>query len=270
MQCLYINLDSATERRERLERNFAMFRGDAWTLARFPAVAADYVEANAVAGALRPAEKACYLSHRNLIRSQLDRAGTLLVLEDDATFGRRSCETIGKFLAGAQHLCWDIVYTDVCVPSIHTMYDLIKLRYRHAADGEVYLLDLAELPFAGSTAYILNANSKRKIFELLSEQTVLDHPYDIYLKQLIHTKRIKGSVLFPFPTSVSDAENESQIQLKGDRRRGSIRDVFRRMIWMDRDLVAQKPGLDAIAAQLCDEEARLFGKLFAAMVSRDY
>ncbi len=64
MECFYINLDRATERRRAIEANFMNTRMPGWTLTRFPAVDAANVS---TPGNLTASEKACFLSHRALI-----------------------------------------------------------------------------------------------------------------------------------------------------------------------------------------------------------
>ena len=63
MKSLYINLDSAVDRRARFEANWAAHGDGNWELERFPAVDTRYVEEHRVPGTLRPGEKGCFLSH---------------------------------------------------------------------------------------------------------------------------------------------------------------------------------------------------------------
>ena len=42
------------------------------------------------------------------------------------------------------------------------------------------------------------------------------------------------------------------------------------MVWMERDLEAQKAVLHEIDSRLCDDESRLFGVLFSALTSKQY
>ena len=83
MQCAYINLESRPDRRDSIERSFHRSRLDGWTLSRFEAVDAAQVGQAGIPGQATPAEKACFLSHRSLIRQHLMSDGQLMVLEDD-------------------------------------------------------------------------------------------------------------------------------------------------------------------------------------------
>ena len=59
MDCVYINLDRAADRRAALEHNFAETRIEGWSLSRFPAVdAADAAGVPGRAPPKRPASSA--------------------------------------------------------------------------------------------------------------------------------------------------------------------------------------------------------------------
>lgn len=95
-------------------------------------------------------------------------------MEDDAVFGKHTCEIIDDFLINNRDFEWDILFTDICVLQIQMMVELIRLRHKiTSANKVIRLLKLDDIPFAGSTAYILNAKSKRKIYNLLNAEEVL-------------------------------------------------------------------------------------------------
>ena len=50
MDCCYINLDAAAQRRQDIEASFARAARPVWTLQRFPALDGDYVERHQVPG----------------------------------------------------------------------------------------------------------------------------------------------------------------------------------------------------------------------------
>ena len=54
MDCFYINLDSAKDRKLHIEENFAAYKKPGWTLTRFPAIDKAHVERNNIAGAAQP------------------------------------------------------------------------------------------------------------------------------------------------------------------------------------------------------------------------
>ena len=270
MECFYINLDSAAARRECFENNFLKNKSDGWTLSRFRAVDANYIDSHGIAGALRPSAKACFISHKNLIKANLDSKGHIFLLEDDAEFGKNTCKIIDKFLSNNKNFEWDILFTDVCVPHLATMADLISLRHQLFKKNEITVLNLHGMPFAGSTAYILNNESKRKFFDFIESENILNLEYDLYIRKLIYEKKIVGYCFFPFLTTLSDESESSQIQKVDSSTTDWIWNMFRKMVWMDRDLNKQKPMLGEIRTKLCDEESNSFGILFSAMISEKF
>ncbi len=54
MDCLYINLDSATERRARLEYNFNAIRKPNWNLTRSAAIDTEFIKKNEIRGTAAP------------------------------------------------------------------------------------------------------------------------------------------------------------------------------------------------------------------------
>ena len=65
-------------------------------------------------------------------------------------------------------------------------------------------MNLRGVEFAGSTAYIVNGKSKRKVYDALSAYTNVDLPYDLFLRQLAHRGALNIHSLFPFVTTLSD------------------------------------------------------------------
>ncbi len=270
MDCYYINLDAATSRRVRLEQNFSEHAREPWCLQRYPAVDTDQVKSSGIEGTLAPSAMACFLSHRRLIEANLTDERPILVLEDDAALGEDTCGTIDRFLEGSSDLEWDIAFTDVCIPFAHTMIDLIRLRRQWAATGQVTLLDLSKMAFGGSTAYIVNGRSKRKVAALLEAAARIDVPYDLYLRNMFREKRLAGFVFFPFITSLSELSEASQVQSNDAATTDLIWNTFRKLIWLNRSADRQQAALALIESQLCDDESRLFAPLFAAMTSQSY
>lgn len=76
MECFYINLNSEHTRRAHLEQNFLENKRGEWSLTRFPAIDTSYIDANEVFGTLGSSEKACFLSHKHLIGSNLNNKKT--------------------------------------------------------------------------------------------------------------------------------------------------------------------------------------------------
>lgn len=268
MKCTYINLDSAAERRLLTEDNFRKFGATGWQLERFAALDKAFVAQQGIPGTLQPGEKGCFLSHRAVIRDNLDAGAPILVMEDDAVWCDVTCSTIDNFLQVSDRYDWDIIFTDVCLPAVHDMVELVRLRHQLSDAQEVKLLDLSKRAFAGSTSYIVNHHSLAKIDAILHSVEGLDIPYDLFLRHLIWNKHLKGLMFFPFITSVSELSSASQIQQANTT--DTVWNAFRQLAWVGRDFNAIAPTLEMINRDLCDDESRLFGVIFAAMVSRGF
>ena len=206
-----------------------------------------------------------------MIGAHRDGPHPILVLEDDAAFGAHSCAAIDRLLAEqARNLDWDILFTDICVPSPQTMIELIRLRRRLSAASQTALLNLANVPFAGSTAYIVNGKAKARLCGLLDAPASLDLPYDLHLARLVGERSIAAFAVFPFLTSLSGFSETSSIQHDSGQDSDLVWNAFRKMMWLDRDLAAQRAMLAEIDTALGDEESRMFGLLLSAMTSEKY
>lgn len=269
MECFYINLDDAHARRSELEKNFALHQQTGWSLSRFAATSTQDVARQQVKGTIRPEEKACFLSHKNLIGSQLDHPRPIFVLEDDAQLGQHTCKTIDTFLANTPELQWDILFTDLCITDLATMLNLLRYRKVLALEKRLSLLDLAHTPFVGSTAYPVNGHAKEKIFRLLDAQEQLDVQHDNFIQNLAHRGEIRALCLFPFVTTVAACSQHSQIQQAHAQDYNCLWDTFRRMIWAERDLHSQKKVLETMHQRFGDDECSAFGALFAAMLAKN-
>ena len=279
MDCFYVNLDSAEERRRRLEKNFAACKKPGWELFRFAAIDKAYVERNAIPGATMAAEKGCFLSHQILMEQNLGDDKTYLIMEDDAQFGVRTCNLVDMVLKRNSHLDWDILYTDVCIPNVVNMFELLKYRRDlRKKKIEVAYMDLCGVGFAGTTAYIVNGRSKRKVHRALSSYRPIDLPYDLFLRQQAHSGALKIFTLFPFVTTVSDFSDESQIKTAGANSADMAWNMFRKMIWIERnlgrckstlELLKETSGKDAALVDdtAGDEELDAFKILFSSMAA---
>lgn len=279
MDCFYINLDSAKDRRLHIEKNFAAYKKPGWTLTRFPAIDKAYVERNNIAGAAKPAEKACFLSHQILMGRHLGDDKSYLILEDDAAFGARTCTLIDTVLDHNKNLDWDILFTDVCIANMLTMFELVKHRQNLGEKKiDVEVMNLRGVEFAGSTAYIVNGKSKLKVHKALSAYTNVDLPYDLFLRQLSHCGALNIHSLFPFVTTVSDYCDDSQIKIAGLNPVDLALNMFRKMIWIERNLNRCRSAIELFRSTWCrdvppakivgaDEEMNTFMLLFSSMAA---
>lgn len=267
MDCFYINLDRATERRANLERNFSEMKRPGWVLSRFAAVDSAYVAAHDIRGLISDSAKACYMSHTQLIESRRGSTRPSLILEDDAYLGAHSCAAIDDIMRRNTQSEWDLVFTDVCIPAIQSMFDLIELRRQLAAKRTFVLQDLRNLWFGGTTAYVVNHRSIEQLCELLKEEQTLDEPLDLRYRRYCREGRLRAFVTFPFLTSLSPFSDASQIQHDETKVTELTWNLFRRLSWIDRDFDSCREALEQLSSRICDDETRLYGTLFASMLA---
>jgi GR25 family glycosyltransferase involved in LPS biosynthesis len=267
MDCVYINLYSRPDRRQSIEDNFSRIRTSGWTLSRFEAVDTAWVAQADVPGQVSPAEKACFVSHRNLIREHLASDASLMVLEDDTVFGAATCGLVDRDLARIPEAAWDILYTDVCIPDIGGWPELIRLRRQYEQTRALKLLGLGKTSFAGASSYILNRRSKRLLAGLLDEVRQINTPYDLFLRSLIQQGKLRAFVAFPFLTTVSPLANQSSIQPRDGAFLDRILNGFRRSVWVERDLDQAMAELASLRNTGDGREMSVFGTLFGAMLS---
>ena len=267
MECVYINLDSRPDRRRSIESSFDRSRAGGWTLSRCDAVDAARVTDVGVPGMASPAEKGCFLSHRNVIRQHLFAEDACMVLEDDAVFGEATCQVIDQSLANLRETDWDIIFTDICVPDVGTWPDLVRLRRSFDQTKAMKLLSLARFQFAGATSYILNRRSRQLLAALMDGVRRIDTPYDLYLRSLAHEGKLKAFVIFPFVTSISDLAEQSSIQTPGEASLDQILNWFRRSMWTERDLDDAAAHVLPLRQAHGAPDGPVFGALFEAMLS---
>jgi GR25 family glycosyltransferase involved in LPS biosynthesis len=233
MQCCYINLDHAVQRREYMEASFEKAARPGWRLERFRALDVAYVDQHAVEGSKSRSEKACFLSHREVIRAHAGNAQHLLVLEDDVSFGTATFEIVDGFLQQNAGADWDLLFLDICAHRIDDMFNLYFSREKLMQQRRVIPLDLAKLSFWGANAYIVNGNSFGKVVACLDSAMPIDIEYDILLAERVRNGELKAAALFPFLTTLSPHANVSQIQRQSMDTVNLARNLFRNMMWFE-------------------------------------
>ncbi len=200
--CVYINLPAAMDRRASVEASFAAAQASGqtagWSLCRFEARGPADVEATL--GAITPAEKACFASHRDALGQHLEGDDTVLIAEDDAVFAPQAFAVLDALLAQQPNL--DVIYGDV-VCDFNLMVHLASRRDGMIARGEYEAIHLAGRPYFAALAYVVRGAAKRRLHAALSAMAELDQPYDIALRGLCHGGRFRMAVAFPFLATVS-------------------------------------------------------------------
>lgn len=266
MQCHVINLATAAARLARFRTHFAANAPPAWTLGVYRAMTpADVVH---VPGRIRPTEKACFASHRDLI-GRLARQGPAtppFIFEDDAVLLPETSGTLPGYLSMLPP-DWDIAFTCVGAASMDIMLRLLDLRSR-SAPRRVTALDLRRFGFFGAFAYLVNPARLDRLRAMLDAPTALDLPYDTFLRRMVETGALNCWTCFPFLTSLE--RGESNIQSLANRRRDDLLTTFTR--WMsaagqtDDDL----RWIESLATSAGSPRRTGFGSLFGMLIDMQF
>jgi GR25 family glycosyltransferase involved in LPS biosynthesis len=261
--CVFINLPDAEDRRRSVEASFASAQTDGWTLRRFEALGPDAVAD--ISGALSPAEKACFASHRAALGQHLDGDDPVLIAEDDAVFAPQAFGVLDALLA--QHGALDVIYGDT-VFDANLMIAMASRRDAMAAQGEYQAVDLAGRPYFAAAAYVVRGSAKRRLHAALSEPAALNQAYDIALRDLCHRGQFRMAVAFPFVTTVAALAEGSQVQDRDGGVFDATLNAFRRLMYVGRDLEACRADIARLQATAASgDTTRLTGDLFSVMAS---
>jgi len=266
MRCLYINLDAAEARRRAIESSFAACAPPDWRLIRVPAKGPD--DTASIPGAQPPAAKACWLSHRAALAATLEDTEDVFIVEDDTRFSRQAFAMVGRFMAAAPQ--FDVLYTDLALTDLTRLLAMAKRRDRLVSSGNYLLQDLAQVSYAGASAYVVRGSAKRRLLTLLEGFASLDRPYDMALADMVRTGQLRAVLAFPFLTSVTSEADHSSIQPQTVAFRDSVLNAFRRLLVVDRDLESVRADVGRIAQARPHETASHVGALIAAMVSEHF
>jgi GR25 family glycosyltransferase involved in LPS biosynthesis len=236
MRCVYINLDRDVVRRNNIEQSFAVAQAKApdWTIERFPAVDIKYVSEHATPGCIAPAEKGCFLSHKHIMLANANQTGNLYITEDDAVFSPDTLCILEGLLQKIEGVVeWDLLFTDIGIPAIGVMADVVAMTQEVFKKGTIELANLKQFSWLyGSTAYVVNPKSMPKILQLMGDDP-LDLPYDLFLRSLIYKGAINAYVTLPFISTVSDDGLSSSIQRSEHAKTDLVWNLFRKMVWLD-------------------------------------
>ena len=266
MNYFYINLDREHARAQHVEQQFAACSRQ--SLQRFSAIDTQWIAEHAVAGSIRPVEKACYMSHLTLLKGQQATRSPLCIFEDDVSFFPETEQIIQAAIAAAANTPWDILFTNVCIPDLHTMIDLFMLHRQLQASQGLQLLPLQNMNFAGSAGYIVNPNALPKLCQYLDQPT-LDLPYDLALRELTHGGQINSFAIFPFATGLSNYANQSQIQEGTDLTDLAWNTVRGLLSWNVEAQSLLQP-LRSVPPSYMDDASEAFSRALGVMLAKNF
>lgn len=266
----YINLEGATDRRTALEKNLAQFASNKFAIHRINAFDKSYVKTNAVPGKISDSEKGCFLSHIKAIEMSLERPGPALILEDDARLFTKFLSVINKILPQIESNS-DLTFLDITVSDFKSMCILNRIHRELTDSNEFNLLRTSDIDFSGSAAYLLTDNSKKKILNTISQCSVLDEPYDIFLKRLIKTNEISSGFVFPLIATKSDDSLNSSVQQSGDFL-NIVWHSFSKLMFCEFDVAMKnsRADIDLIPESILNERDKLFGKIATVLLSKNF
>lgn len=275
MDCFYINLKDDKQRRKQIEKSFAENKTAGWTLHRFNAIDVDYVTQNNISGKLRPIEKACCLSHMQIIKQNRESTKPIMIVEDDTHFGKKSCHLITQFTRLMDQKEWDLLYFDLTIPDPQQMVKIARLRRNLQRTKGMQLLNLEDINYAGSMSYVINPKSLKRLDKFFDNNKELNIPFDLIFRNFVRDQQLKAFATFPFLTSSCDLSMQSSIQLQNiDDPVAYSKDylwyMFRKLIWNERDIDQIAPEIADINAEMNTPETKLYGQLIAACLSDDF
>jgi len=236
----YINLASATERRDRFLQSFSASNfSPGWRLTRFEAISGQSEQVARLPGSMPPNQKGAYLSHLECVRLSRDSDRHVMVAEDDTEFCHDTEMWVDSVIHQIPESAWDVIMMDFYVPNAVDMPKVLKLRRRCQTNNSVKLFNAAFWPhsFAGAGSYIVNRRAKDKFLNAMHVDSLIC-PYDLLLREVMRQQTIIGVLTIPFLTTVSETGDFSQHPTGHDHAMGSLLHMFRRLVWIG----AKDPG----------------------------
>lgn len=272
----YINLAQSHKRRQHCESQISKSGLSGYE--RLPGVlgadvAQYYGELN-----FQPAKLGCWLSHLKAIETSLNNSHHQHILEDDFVFTKVFKSFHDNFDSHLKSLGdWDIIFCDVDIAGMHnvsSMAALIKRVGELENSNRISFNPANPIYAAGNSSYIINKDSKHKIYSLMKNGFHSGLPNDLYLRKLIRDNKVKAFVTLPFVTTVSDDFNESTILGDISKSNPSIMfaTLFRRSLAWGADTRSLLRSFQERINKLqpIGDRGIIYAQLVAHFVSKDY
>ena len=264
MHVFYINLDRDQERRKFLEANFRDHNRCGWTCTRVSAVDKNTIADGPYAETMSKGAVGLSLTHRKTVEMSKAVKGHVMIAEDDILFGPHSQEIISRCIASTDPAKWDILFTDLCVPRVMDMMNMVVMRRRNP--GTITLMNLKSFVFAGTTGLVINHHSKDKYLKLLGDQDLFSKPIDMLIADYARRGLLNCFCTLPFATSLSPYADQSEIQKSDTYNENLLWNSFRRAVWADRRIDEVAAGLDRLPASLVSQEAVVVARIAASLL----
>jgi len=249
-QGMFLNLQRNEQRRAALTRHLAEV-GAAERYQRFEAIdgrtAAEQHEMK-----LQPGNVGLWLTHEKMLETiGASPGGHLHILEDDAVLPKNAVSQFDSLLTriGGELPHWDLLFTDVFLAPHPGWFRLFAEKMRlHAETGAHTLIDLARIPFAGTSSLFVNKSSIGKYASLLAGNWRRGWPIDLYLRSLVNEGKLKAYLTVPYMTSISPESNMSDISGSLDHSR-RVCEIYRRAFFQEANLVSLLTEMQLLTAQ---------------------
>lgn len=231
----FINLDRRDDRLKSLMNDLNRHLDDTVKINRVSGVDAMSNNLLKSEDLISNAEKACYSSHIQAIEHSLPSNAHTLIIEDDVSFSTRTQQILSSILSSNLIEGVDVFFAELGLENMTQYPSLYALKNKLSLQNKITLIDLDMYRFHGTTAYIVNKNSKNKLLNLLKGKLSLNQPYDEDLSQWVREGKIHAKCIFPFPITLNPLEFSSDIRDDRTHFYTSIRLGIRRMLGADYD-----------------------------------
>lgn len=269
MDCFYINLASETIKRSELESLYRTCKPANWSLHRFEAIDKNYIQKESIKGIINDGAKGCFLSHKSIIKENLNNEHPLLILEDDAIFSSDTFLFIDNIIEKLDTVEWDIIHTDICIPTAGAMIDLY-LAKKSISINQLNLVNLEDKVYASTAGYIVNSKSLRKVYNLLDKLESLDLPIDLYYRSLTHNGMLKSYVTLPFITSLSSKSTQSSIQESTHAYTELVWHTYRKFMWLKSDISSIEKDINLIEQSKIPKDAENLLRILSGIFRENY
>jgi hypothetical protein len=251
-QGYYINLDRSEERRRRFEDGLARFSLNG-RYSRFPAVEGHTLPKGQ--GPLSPGQLGCFHSHVRVLKEAQSRGLHAHILEDDAILCEHTEPVIGDAIQARLFDHFDIVYTDTLVDCDLALLKGMKEAFdktngiasRPLRIADFQIMDLSRRNFACTTSYVAGFRSLDRILALFRQELAVGPrlPIDLFIRDQVHTGKLKAACIFPFVTSLALEDIAGTIGEKLEKPSVMMFAALRYSFFLGRDLAFARREMDA-------------------------
>lgn len=202
---VYINVETSKDRAELMQSQIDILK--------LPYQRFDAIDKSEYHQYKRPQYIANGISHLDILKHFSNSKKHIHILEDDVIFSPSIKIHLLRVIKSLENTQWDVIFTDVIFGLDNNLFEIEKYFSLYKNEKKLALLDLKNYIFVGTASYIVNKNSIDKIYKLMNNIDSFDtSAYDLQLKDLVHSQKIKALTIFPFLTSTSIHSKSSTLE----------------------------------------------------------